>query len=298
MQNKLFKIIQLFVMICLMALGTQAYASEHDCETRDQLQNGILKDKYKYINCFTEDLAAVSQDDGSPNGIYGFINKQGELVIPMQYSYTRGFYDGLAAVRKGDNQYYIDKSGKIVIDVSQYRMVWNFENGVAAVDKIDERIHAFAPHMAHAQSCIDKTGKLLLPLIYTSIDCQALRENHQVTAMKATPNGFSMGVVDKENRIIIPFDYTYLEKQANGLYIGMKNCQGFMHIGVIGECRFGVIDEKNKIIVPFDYNRIDDFKNGLAVVVKGKKWGLVNEKGQIVRKLSEKPHKGYSPIIR
>lgn len=290
MNNKLFNLFRFLTMMFLLAIGMTAQASNHDCETRDQLQATILKGKYRYIDCFVEGLAAVNQEDGSSNGIYGFINKQGELVLPMKYSYTRGFNgDGWALVSQGNNQYFIDKTGKIMLDVSQYDDVWAFRKGLADVATRNQAIHGYAPHMAYARSCIDKTGKLLIPLIYTSLDCQELAEKNQTKAMKAIPEGYAMGVIDKDNRVIIPFEYNYLEEQKNKIYIAVKNCQGLMHFGMIGRCRFGLIDANNQILLPFEYDRIGHFHNGLAIIHKGAQWGIVNEKGQIVQELSDKP---------
>lgn len=61
---------------------------------------------------FTEsELACVTNERGE----YGYINIDGDLVIPYQYEYAAGFYEGLAKVRKGNKYGYINMDGDEVI---------------------------------------------------------------------------------------------------------------------------------------------------------------------------------------
>ena len=63
---------------------------------------------YKEIRDFNEGLAAVKNIDG----LWGFINKKGEEIIPCQFKSIDDFSEGLAGViDKDNNLYYIDKKG-------------------------------------------------------------------------------------------------------------------------------------------------------------------------------------------
>ena len=42
---------------------------------------------------------------------YGFVNKNGEVVIPCKYDEARSFSEGIAAVRLGDKWGFVDKKG-------------------------------------------------------------------------------------------------------------------------------------------------------------------------------------------
>lgn len=64
---------------------------------------------YDYIACLDEGLAIVVKDDK-----YGFIDKTGTVVIPLQYDDVSHFYKDLAEVKKDGQIFYIDKIGKIV----------------------------------------------------------------------------------------------------------------------------------------------------------------------------------------
>ena len=46
---------------------------------------------------------------------YGFIDKTGKTVIPLEYDEASSFYNGFAKVKKNGKWGLIDKSGKMVI---------------------------------------------------------------------------------------------------------------------------------------------------------------------------------------
>jgi hypothetical protein len=68
------------------------------------------------VNIFKDGLAAYSLSDGS--GIkWGFIDKEGKIIINPQFSATGNFNDKKCAVKNKDGKWgYIDKEGKIIIN--------------------------------------------------------------------------------------------------------------------------------------------------------------------------------------
>jgi hypothetical protein len=81
---------------------------------------------------FSEGLAGVRI--GKPYGHnYGFIDAKGSVVIPMKYENGGMFYEGLASVGDSGTYGFIDKSGKVVVPLS-YRAVSQFSEGLAAVE--------------------------------------------------------------------------------------------------------------------------------------------------------------------
>ena len=84
----------------------------------DKNGNVLLSVKYyNFVSGFSDGLALVSNYDlsGKTYQKYGFINKSGELVIPLIYEYAESFENGLSVV--GINKKYgiIDNTGKEVI---------------------------------------------------------------------------------------------------------------------------------------------------------------------------------------
>ncbi|MBX9667097.1 MAG: WG repeat-containing protein [Candidatus Obscuribacterales bacterium] len=63
---------------------------------------------------------------------YGFINPNGEVVVPFRYDEAKSFSEGLAAVKVGSKWGFLDKKGRIVIE-PKFDSVDFFREGLAAV---------------------------------------------------------------------------------------------------------------------------------------------------------------------
>lgn len=105
--------------------------------------------KYSEALPFSEGLAAVAvfwQDGANRDRCsWGYINRRGEEVIPMQYeTYVsemtniglleyNSFHNGLAVVIKDEEMAYIDKTGKEIVPFGQFSELTRFSDGYAAV---------------------------------------------------------------------------------------------------------------------------------------------------------------------
>ena len=105
-----------------------------------------------FFYSFREGLAMVRKDDGE-NCKYGFIDKSGNVVVPIVYDDAVFFSEGLARVEKNGKWWFIDKDGKIVIPIGYY-YAWSFSEGLAEVRKDGK--YGF----------IDKRGKVVVPIDY------------------------------------------------------------------------------------------------------------------------------------
>jgi hypothetical protein len=99
-----------------------------------------------------------------PPPAWGFINKKGEVVIPMIYEKALGFREGLAPVRQNGRWGYIDHQGCMVIG-AVFVYASQFRNGVAEVviaagsqDAMEFRAEVMDTYLAY----IDKHGRLLV----------------------------------------------------------------------------------------------------------------------------------------
>ncbi len=72
---------------------------------------------------FVEGLAAVRR-----GGQWGFVDKEGQEVVPCRYDEVRDFSGDLAAVRLGGKWGFVDKSGKEVVPC-RYDEVRDFRDG-------------------------------------------------------------------------------------------------------------------------------------------------------------------------
>ncbi|MFJ1382346.1 WG repeat-containing protein [Capnocytophaga canimorsus] len=123
----------------------------------------------------------------------GYIDKDENVVIPLQYFFAYGFHDGLAYTSKGKKISYIDKEGKeafpfeFKLDVSE-----NYSEGLLRVMSNDK--YGF----------IDTKGNVVIPFLYES----AGKFKEGLAAVKL--NG-KWGFIDKTGKEVIPFIYTKVD---------------------------------------------------------------------------------------
>lgn len=104
----------------------------------DKTGTYVINPQFNHANDFREGLASVSygaysnSDFGNTKG--KFIDKTGRDFFNTQFSSTFSFSEGLARVYYFDNQDgYIDKSGRFVINTSKYTFAEEFKEGLARV---------------------------------------------------------------------------------------------------------------------------------------------------------------------
>lgn len=78
------------------------------------------------------DLIMVEKD-----GKFGYINRQGEIAIPVIYDNAQEFGDGLALVKLGDDTFWINETGEKTLDRLEGYTSSPFCSGLAAVTNVE-----------------------------------------------------------------------------------------------------------------------------------------------------------------
>ena len=112
----------------------------------------VIPIKFNSVRNFSEGLALIRV-----NNKWGFINKSGKIIIPTKFDYVYGFSDGLARVMVNNKWDFINKSGKVVIH-TKFDYVDNFSEGLACV------------HVNNKYGFINKSGKVVIPIEFDSVD--------------------------------------------------------------------------------------------------------------------------------
>jgi WG containing repeat len=120
----------------------------------DTQGNSVIGVRYHEIHPFVEDMARVVW--GRHIRRYGFVNRQGEEMIPPIYDYAYDFSEGLA-------------------------LVSDFRCGF-----------------------IDKQGNVIIPFIYWGHYIAPFNKGLAVAGLQYPPK---MGIINRNNEIIIPFEY-------------------------------------------------------------------------------------------
>ena len=203
------------------------------------------------VRIFKDKLAAfsvVNEEDYSVK--FGFVDKQGEVVINPQFSEVNNFSDGLCGVMNDDGKWgFIDKEGSIAINY-QFDAVFEFKGGKCVVQS--------------AQKCgaIDEEGKYI---INPQFDAMAIDGD-----MFFVEQGGKYGWCDKDGKIVINPQFA-LAFPFNGNEI----------TAVQSGKSFGYIDEEGKIVINPQFNYAFPFNGKLALVYTDKV-GVIDREGKYI----------------
>lgn len=276
------------LILAFIAMGLSAYAQTVDefTITKEFAEkiNKLYRTKLSF-KCYNNGLAEVFNGEG-----VGFINKNGDVVIPIQYDYVRPLSDGLAVVADKEGHYgAFDSLGNIVIPF-RYNHIEDFGSGVAwarmgelwgVIDKMGNTVVPFQYSWTYdfydGVAWVSKNGKLSV------IDTKGniVFDASQYEAFYPFHNGYAWvkkegrwGLIDKHGKIVIPFSSKQYEEY------------GFLQDGLIWvkdkQSKYGVIDLRGNIVIPFVYSDFSYFENGSAWAYKNNKWGIINRKGNTI----------------
>ena len=148
----------------------------------------VVQPLYTTISNFVDGFAQV----GKTWDEQGFINKNGDVVIPLIYQQVNSFSEGLAWVKLHNKCMAIDKRGKIIID-GKFDDAFSFHDGVSKVGIGESKTRQYG--------IIGKDANMIIPCSYDGIDGSFWGD-----VMWAQKNG-KYGAIDKYNRVVIPFVY-------------------------------------------------------------------------------------------
>ncbi|MCL1975778.1 MAG: WG repeat-containing protein [Firmicutes bacterium] len=237
------------------------------------------ENKYDWVEEYSEGLAVVHFDsyDNTENkyrdddhgwvsisdpGKFGFIDENGQEIIPLSYDWAFSFSEGLAAVNiggvwiggevsswlDGGKWGFIDRTGQIVVPII-YDFVKSFSDGLAAV-------------------AIGEEGHVVVGLYWNSV------------------NNAKWGFINKSGEVVLPIKYDYVESFSDGL--------ANFRVGSVWNGKWGLIDKTGIEIASPKYDELEPFSEGLAKInigamwlngedfdfLAGGKWGLIDKTGK------------------
>ncbi|MDO6739184.1 WG repeat-containing protein [Wenyingzhuangia sp. 2_MG-2023] len=201
---------------------------------------------YNSVTDFNEGLALVSKD-----GLYGFINSLGEIVIPIKYLGASNLSEGLAAIQDPTTQLwgYTDSKGNLVIPFA-YSEADSFSEDLAFVKK---KV---------------KEGKWILSnSLYIDPKYQAC-------------------YINKKNEIAVKERFDTGTPFKNGIAQVKRYTRNDSFMGG-GKDKTYFIDKNGKKISQNKSNLASSFNpiNGYAILKKGKYYVIINNEGKIVSEL-------------
>ena len=227
---------------------------------------------------------------------WGYINRAGELVVPLRYSRTGRFSERRAAVMNEAGFYgYIDRRGAEVIIPALYTRAGEFHEGRAAV--------RFGSGDSGRYGYIYPWGNLRIDPVY--IDARDFSEGR---AAVRDAGSRRWGYVDTAGGEVIPAAYSVARDFSGGLAAVSRDRMRFGYIDregrkvieerydsaaqfsearaavhAAGSTRWGYIDTAGNEVIPAAYVAAGDFSGGLAAIsTDGREYGYIDHEGRTV----------------
>ena len=226
----------------------------------------VIEPQYSYAFGFTEGLAAVEV-----NGKYGFINKDGRMVIPPKYYWANSFTEGLATVEADDNFQIIDRNGTMVATLDKtFTDVQVFSCGLAAVE-VNLKKYGF----------IDPTGKMVIEpqfgfvtpfsdgLAIATIATDDEDEDEDDKKEKEEPK---FGIIDTKGRFVMAPQFDEVESYSEGVMPVKKD----------GRWRFVDNTGADVVLLREDFEYVYPLIEGRANVLIGGKFGAIDKAGNLI----------------
>ncbi len=208
------------------------------------------------------------------NGKYGLINSKTHVILPVKYVYVEPVHSKdehyIVQNQKQGCKYIIDEKENIILDNEYF-------------DIIDLTAHRpFAPgdyfvkNIKGKWGLITETGETVFDYKYLSIDSFNLINSADLeTAFRVQNEQGLYGLIDGNEKIILPFEYDYMAKYqlSNNTLIVSKNG------------KFGVIDLKNNTKIDFKYKKLTDlncYGDIFLAQDDNGKFQLINDKDEII----------------
>ncbi|MBO4292950.1 MAG: WG repeat-containing protein [Clostridia bacterium] len=191
----------------------------------------------------------------SKNGQYGlYKNKENKLNTEYQSIYYNQTND-IFVIEKSRKFGFADKDGKIIV-----------ETKYAQIDTTGKYIYA-KPKQGETE-VLDATGKKVE--IPANISKRAIEDGKYSIVMTNENNKTIYSIEDKNGKVIIPGEYTYIEYLFDNYFIVCDNGG-----------RLGVVDENNNKKIDIKYNSVQGIKSAKliqAVLTEGNTTIIYNNK--------------------
>lgn len=222
---------------------------------------------------FSDGLAVFK----SSNGLHGYLDKNGDVVIEAQYDFAGAFHDGYAVTipslkEKNYTQVIINKKNEISFSVKKemYDLGFVYRDGKFVAIKNTTSNDPLITYLN------EKGDEVLKPMTGYNSMADSFRDGFAVLSNYEESQKSSVSGVINANgeEVIRKGKYSSITNLGEGLFLVMKSDE-----------KVGVVDKEDNTVVPFEYTdgsylRLGDF----FILQSGKYWLLVNRKGEEVKK--------------
>lgn len=255
-------------------------------------------------------------------GLWGYLDSNGTVVIAPQFQMAGFFHEGLAYAQIGEALGYIDEKGQTAIP-SRFPAAFDFNEGFASAMAVDEwgvinrkGEWVISPRFKHPVTV--KNGLIRFKSdrgMYTLYGFMNTRGDTVIAPQfekagefneglcLASKDGFRYGYINASGQWVIKPVYELgTTLKVNGSYDFSSKDFSSGYAAVEKDEKFGVIDTSGKLVIGFKFAYIGKFSEGLAPAKKDSLYGYIDTRGNWVIKpafnMAESFHHGLASVAK
>ena len=191
----------------------------------------------------TDDYLYVFGEGLSPSYQKGYYNKEGELVISLNYDVLGVFYNGVALVAQEylGPSYFIDNKGNDI------------------TDKVSSGLRMFKDDTTELFGYKNPNGEIVIAAEYTS--AEPFINGHAIVEFSESNNGAEYGVIDTKGEFVLEPVYCGIQRLSNGLVaVGEKvDSKDYIPIMYFDYCKKALFTQDFSQNTEWDFYLVQNF---------------------------------------
>lgn len=215
-----------------------------------------------FIFCFS--LSAQSFTIYRENGKVGLKDHNGRILIPARYD-DMGWSDGNFSVLDNVTGF---KQGRLwgLIKISDQPVTSAEYESVTRAGALIVVVKKNTATQKNVSGCINASGKTIIPFLYDGIELQGT----QAIVFTKIGNQFKFGVIDLENKTLIPQQYQDVKSVGSSRFL-VRNFEG----------KSALFSRQGQQVTPFDIDSVRKSNDTYTFVYQGKNVGLLDAAGNV-----------------
>lgn len=265
----------------------------------EKIDDLYKKNEYQYYDAVNNYKTVKNPMNGfyaveNENGLWGYTDASGSVIISCDYLYAGGFSSEMASVKDSNGSlYYINENNKrkFVLDTKEkYDYLGQVVDGIFAVGinkkysyyNMDSKKEFGDFEYAGTFNCgiaavkdsgkwaiIDKTGKIISEkydeILMDDNDIACI--NNRVIAIKDEV----FYILNEKGKVVKQTDFADMEMISSDNLFAFKK-----------DDKWGFCDENGKVKISPEYEAARSFSNEFAAVCKNGKWGYITSENKVV----------------
>ncbi|MCL6459858.1 MAG: WG repeat-containing protein [Gorillibacterium sp.] len=244
--------------------GLAIVITDQGFQVINQLGALITRRSYSYISPYQEGRALFSVVDAAGQSSYGYLDAQGDEVIPARFLQGSDFQNGKALVQIAEKQFALIGRGGERLVAYPYPFVGPLGDGRLAFQKDVNGKYGY----------LDEQGTVVIPPMFTG--AQPFQEGRAVVNTAADYQN-RYGLIDRRGSFVVKPEYNDIRQLGEGrIALGKAIDVQEPYRG----SRYALADNNGKPLTDFWFDDVADYKRGLASVTTGKETFFVDKNGR------------------